>query len=445
MLHNHPDRGFYVTALWMGEEAVSYCTVAHMAIEKNTPDTDVPTVSTAETRDWATAFDHADPTYNENAHAIWEDLRGRCPVAHTEAYGGTWLPVRHEDVHAIAYDTQHFSSVGVVVSNVPVDFTQCPVGGAPPITSDPPFHNEVRRLLLPAFAPKPVQAREDDIREMCQRLLKKIRGRMVVEGVDTADAAREYAQHIPVYVIADMLGLPQRDADMFRGFVHDVLEGVNEEPEKRIEAIGKLAAYLEAAVIAHETDPQDDLTSYLMNVDVNGSKLPREHVVGTMLLLLIAGIDTTWSAIGSALWHLGTHPEDLRKLATGEADWALAIEELLRAYAPVTMARVVREEIQIGDVVMKPGDWTLLPFPAANRDPEMFERADEVLIDREQNRHAAFGLGIHRCIGSNLARLELTIAVQEFVREFPEYSVEGEVVWSLGQVRGPRELPIKIG
>jgi cytochrome P450 len=94
---------------------------------------------------------------------------------------------------------------------------------------------------------------------------------------------------------------------------------------------------------------------------------------------------------------------------------------------------------------MKPGDWTLLPFPAANRDPEMFERADEVLIDREQNRHAAFGLGIHRCIGSNLARLELTIAVQEFVREFPEYSVEGEVVWSLGQVRGPRELPIKIG
>ena len=328
---------------------------------------------------------------------------------------------------------------------MPVDFTQCPVGGAPPITSDPPFHNEARRLLLPAFAPKPIQAREDDIREMCQRLLKKIRGRMVIEGVNTADAAREYAQHIPVYVIADMLGLPQKDADMFRGFVHDVLEGVNEEPEKRIEAIGKLAAYLEAAVIAHETDPQDDLTSYLMNVDVNGSKLTREHVVGTMLLLLVAGIDTTWSAIGSALWHLGTNPEDLRKLVTGEAEWALAIEELLRAYAPVTMARVVREEIQIGDVVMKPGDWTLLPFPAANRDPEMFERADEVLIDREQNRHAAFGLGIHRCIGSNLARLELTIAVQEFVREFPEYTVEGEVTWSLGQVRGPRELPIKIG
>jgi hypothetical protein len=242
-----------------------------------------------------------------------------------------------------------------------------------------------------------------------------------------------------------MLGLPQADADLFRGFVHDVLEGVNEEPAKRIEAIGKLASYLEAAVIAHEDDPQDDLTSFLMNAEMHGEKLTRDHVVGTMILLLIAGIDTTWSAIGSALWHLGTNHEDRRKLVSGEAEWALAIEELLRAYAPVTMARVVREEVQIGDVVMQPGDWTLLPFPAANRDPEMFERADEVLIDREQNRHAAFGLGIHRCIGSNLARLELTVAVQEFLREFPDYEVSGEVVWSLGQVRGPRELPVTIG
>jgi cytochrome P450 len=433
----------------MGEEPVSYCTVAFMASEQNHTENNTPAENTAESsvlqdRDWAREFDHADPSYNANAHTIWEDLRGRCPVAHTEAYGGTWLPVRHEDVHAIAYDTQHFSSVGVVVSNVPVDFSQCPVGGAPPITSDPPFHSDARRLLLPAFAPKPVQAREDDIREMCQRLLKKMRGRMVLEGVNTADAAREYAQHIPVYVIADMLGLPQGDADMFRGFVHDVLEGVNEAPEDRIEAIGKLASYLEESVIAHETDPQDDLTTYLMNAEMNGEKLTREHVVGTMILLLIAGIDTTWSAIGSALWHLGTHPEDRRRLVTGEAEWALAIEELLRAYAPVTMARVVREEIQIGDVVMQPGDWTLLPFPAANRDPEMFDRADEVLIDREQNRHAAFGLGIHRCIGSNLARLELTVAVQEFLREFPEYSVEGDVVWSIGQVRGPRELPFRV-
>ena len=123
-----------------------------------------------------------------------------------------------------------------------------------------------------------------------------------------------------------------------------------------------------------------------------------------------------------------------------------AVEEFLRAYAPVTMARLVSEPVEVGGCPMDVDDWVLLSFPAANRDPEAFDRADEVLIDREQNRHLAFGLGIHRCVGSNLARMELTVAVEEWLRRFPEFEVsdpEG-VRWSTGQVRGPRELPIRI-
>jgi cytochrome P450 len=120
-----------------------------------------------------------------------------------------------------------------------------------------------------------------------------------------------------------------------------------------------------------------------------------------------------------------------------------AIEELLRAYAPVTMAREVVKETQIAGCTFKPGQMVMLSFPAANRDPEMFPDAGKVVIDRKENRHAAFGLGIHRCIGSNLARLELTAAVEEFLRRIPEFGLAGEVTWSEGTVRGPRRLPLR--
>jgi cytochrome P450 len=122
-----------------------------------------------------------------------------------------------------------------------------------------------------------------------------------------------------------------------------------------------------------------------------------------------------------------------------------AIEEFLRAYAPVTMAREVKQDTQINGCTFKAGQMVMLSFPAANRDPEMFPDADKVIIDRKENRHAAFGLGIHRCIGSNLARMELTVAVEELLKRIPEFSLDGRVTWSEGTVRGPRRLPIRFG
>jgi cytochrome P450 len=162
------------------------------------------------------------------------------------------------------------------------------------------------------------------------------------------------------------------------------------------------------------------------------------------VLLLIAGIDTTWSAIGSSLWHLATNPSDLDRLGTDPDVTIFAVEEFLRAYAPVTMARLVKDDYDFHGCPMKANEWVLLPFPAANRDPAYFDRAEEFVIDREHNRHAAFGLGIHRCIGSNLARLELRVAVEEFVRRFPRFELAGEVTWSNGQIRGPRVLPVRV-
>lgn len=395
--------------------------------------------------DWATDFDHADPAYNRDVHAIWDELREGCPVAHTARYGGTWLPVTHELVHEIAYDTDRFTSRSVVVSNNrPGDDELEGIGGAPPITSDPPFHQIARRVLLPPFSPKRIALLEDDIRALCRQRLDDLGA--ITPGESVVDAAEQYAQHVPVNVIARMLGFPVTDDDLFRGFVHEVLEGVNVEPAEREAAFERLDDYLTVQIDDHIEHPRDDLTSYLLSADVEGEPLERSHVAGSMLLLLLAGIDTTWSAIGSALWHLARHPDDRRRLRDDPDVMPFAIEELLRAYAPVTMARLVRKDHDFHGCPMQQDDWVLLPFPAANRDPAMFERADEVIIDRAENRHAAFGLGIHRCLGSNLARLELRVAVEEFLSRFGEFELADPeaVTWSLGQIRGPRQLPLRI-
>jgi cytochrome P450 len=390
--------------------------------------------------DWASDFDHADAEWAARAPEIWDELRSTCPVAHSPRYGGVWLPTRHDDVAAIAYDTDHFTSRSVIVTEGR-PLAPAPQGVAPPISSDPPFHHEARRLLLPAFSPKAVEALEPFTRAYCEELLDG------VEGADVIDAAVDYAQHIPVRVIAHMLGFPTEDASVFRGFVHDVLESVDLPPEYRMENFLRLDSYLRAQVEDHLEHPRDDLTSYLLAAEMDGQPLNEEHVGGTIALLLLAGIDTTWSAIGASLWHLAHAPADRRRLVAEPELLPVAMEELLRAYAPVTMARLVKDDVDFDGCPMRKDEWVLLPFPAANRDPEFFDRADEVVIDREVNRHAAFGLGIHRCVGSNLARMELRVALQVWLERHPDFSLADPdaVRWSGGQVRGPRVLPLRIG
>jgi len=392
--------------------------------------------------DWANDLDHADPAYNPNAHRIWNELRDAgCPVAHSDRYGGMWAPLTHELVREVAYDTEHFSSQGVVV-NRGRPIAPAPVGPVPPISSDPPFHQIARRLLLPPFTPKAIDPWEPEIRRLCNDLLDRMGP--IEPGASVIDAAIQYAQHIPVNVIARMLGFPTEDDDFFRECVHSVLETVNLPVEERQANTLPLDEYLDRQIQEHIDNPRDDLTSYLLTVELDGNRLTMPHVRGSIVLLLIAGIDTTWSAIGSSIWHLAHHPDDLQRLVDEPEVMIYALEEFLRAYAPVTMARLVKDDYDFHGCPMKSDEWVLLPFPAANRDPAFFDDADEFIIDRAENRHAAFGLGIHRCLGSNLARLELKIAIEEFVKRFPKFELAGDERWSLGQIRGPRELPVRV-
>jgi cytochrome P450 len=397
-------------------------------------------IITGPVSDWATDFSHLEPEWSADPYPIQDDLRQRCPIARTERFGGAWLPVRYEDVAAIAYDTERFSSRAIIMSNFRPPRELAPVGGSPPITSDPPFHHDARRLLLPAFTKNAVSRQEPATRAYCHSLIDGFGGQ------DVVDAAADYAQHIPIRVIADMLGFPPEHGPQFREFVEDLLEGINLPPDDRIARVSRLFDYLLEQINDHIMNPRDDLTTYLINAELNGHRLDPQHVVGTMALLLIAGIDTTWSAIGASLWHLARTPADRERLVAEPALLPAALEEFLRAYAPVTMARLVKEDMRWHGVAMRADDWILLSFPAANRDPAQFDRAGEVLIDREVNRHAAFGLGIHRCVGSHLARMELRVALEAWLERIPGFTLDdpSAVRWSAGQIRGPRTLPLRI-
>ncbi len=398
-------------------------------------------IITGPVSDWATDFSHLEAEWAADPYPIQDDLRQRCPIAHTDRFGGGWLPVRYEDVSAVAYDTDHFSSRSIIMGNFRPPRDIAPIGGSPPISSDPPFHHDARKLLLPAFTKTAVTRQEPATRAYCHALIDAF------DGQDIVDAAADYAQHIPMRVIADMMGFPPEDGPRFRQFVENTLEGINLPPEQRIERMQALFEYILDQVHDHLDSPRDDLTTYLINAELYGNKLTADHVTGAMVLLLIAGIDTSWSAIGSSLWHLARTPADRERLVADPALLPTAMEEFLRAFAPVTMARLVKDDMHWRGVDMKADDWILLSFPAANRDPAQFDRADEIVIDREVNRHAAFGLGIHRCLGSHLARMELRVALEVWLQRIPEFSLADAagVTWSAGQIRGPRALPLRIG
>jgi cytochrome P450 len=309
--------------------------------------------------------------------------------------------------------------------------------GLPPISSDPPLHTWTRRLLLPWFSHRRVESYEQMTRDLCNRLLDGF----LAEG--RADAAADYAQQIPVRVIAHILGVPPELSDTFTGWVRDVLEFAD-DPVRREEGSTGLINFFVAEVGRRKDEPGHDLLSELLHTEMDGELIDPAVVLGIASLVLIAGVDTTWSAIGSSLWHLATHDEDRKRMVSDPAVWPLAIEELLRAYSPVTMAREVTEDVVYAGCPMAAGDKVLMNFPAANRDPEIFEDADTVVLDRALNRHVAFGSGIHRCAGSNLARMELRVALEEWLRRVPEFHVaEGATVtWAGGQVRGPRSVPV---
>jgi cytochrome P450 len=391
--------------------------------------------------DWASDFDLLEEGYILHPERRWAEQRERCPIAFTERRQRTWLPVRYDDLSEIAHDVDRFSSRDIIVVS-PFDQPINDVLPVPPISSDPPTHTWARRLLLSAFGPSAIEQMTPITRELAHRLIDE----HFSDG--HGDAAADYARHIPVRIIAQMLGIPVEEEDRFTGWVVRTLQNGFQNIDGAMDAMGEMTMYFMNAINERRamepgTRP-DDIITMLIEAETD-EPVSDQHLMGTCFLLLVAGIDTTWSAIGSSLWHLATHPDDQQRLRNEPTLMPTAVEEFLRVYSPVTMARYVTTDTEFKGCPMKTGDKVLMAFPAGNRDPEMFDDPDGVRIDRQKNRHFAFGSGIHRCLGSNLARMEIKVALETFLERVPRFELADTdaVTWTGGQVRGPRCVPIR--
>jgi cytochrome P450 len=386
-------------------------------------------------KDWATDFDFLDPKWIDDPFPIWDELRSKCPIAHTDRFVGVYFPSRYEDIRAISYDTEHFSSRRLFVRD-----EQLPLVSTPPVTSDPPEHHAQRKVLLPAFTPDSAKSLEPRMRAICRERLERLSNRK------TCDGAADYAQEIPARITAYMLGISEENGDLFRRWLHEFFELSIEDASIAMKVVEETMGFFAEEIERRRKVPGHGLVSDLINARTEGEPLSDEHINGTLRLLLFAGIDTTWSAIGACLWHLATHAEDRKRLVAEPQLIPTAVEEFLRVYAPVMLAREVVKEAEINGCRFKKGEMVMLPLASANRDPSVFPDAGRVVIDRAENRHAAFGLGIHRCIGSHLARMEMIVALEEWLARIPEFSLapDANVTWSSGAVRGPRQLPLII-
>jgi len=393
--------------------------------------------------DWATDFDHLSDAWAERAPEILADLRDRCPVAHTERFYGSYLVSRYQDIADVAHETDAFSSRITTVNENHPDNIKLEL---PPITLDPPDHGPIRRALLPAFNPKEVAKLEPFVRDLTNRLIDDLGDRREVDG------AIDYAQLVPVEIMGHLFGVSPELGPQFRTWVDDMLKEGQIEIEIARRANREIQAFFADQLEKRQSEPADDLVTKVLEARAtleDGSTRPfsQRERIGALFVLMLGGIDTTWSTLGASLYHLGTHPEHLTTLVEQPELIPTAVEEFLRYYAPVTIARVITEDAEIAGCPVAAGERVLLSYPSANRDGTVFDRPDEVVLDREHNRHMAFGVGVHRCLGSNLARMELRVALETWLARYPRFELAGDpadLTWSVGPIRGPRNVPLRI-
>jgi cytochrome P450 len=382
-------------------------------------------------------YDIFSPGFRTDPYATWSAMRtGGCPVAHSDQWGGSWMPVRYDTIREIARDGERFSSRAVEVAG-----PLASAGGLflPPLTSDPPAHKLHRDVLMPYFLPKRIAAFEPFIRDQARDLAAALAAR------GGGDVVTDFAQELTIAVLTKMLGVPP--GEQFTDWMIRMIRIGPKDQAVRSQAVGEILAYLGGLLDEREAEPRDDLITYLAGAAIDGVPLSRKHQIGSAFLILIAGADTTWSAIGSSLWHLATHEEDRRRLVADPGLIDTAAEEFLRVYAPVSVGRIARQDTDLDGRMVGTGERVLLAFAAANRDPDVFEDPDEIRIDRKRNRHLTFGSGGHRCLGSNLARLELRVTLEEWLRVMPDFRLDGPgaIEWSGGQTRGPERVDFVVG
>ena len=319
----------------------------------------------------------------------------------------SWMVFGYDEVQRVLRDTETFSSEKMFKADGSVD----EIGGAGMLGLDPPRHRHLRSLVVQAFTQKRVAALEPRIQALTASLIDRI------EDEKEADIVDALAFPLPVMVIAELLGVPTADLEQFRSWTSDI---IGTDYDLKVKGFTKMGAYFDGIIAEHMRTPQENLISELLAAQIGSERLSKADVVGTCLLLLVAGHETTATLIGNALWCFDEHPEARAEVLMQPEILPSAIEEVLRFRSVLHwFPRAVRRDTQFLGHELKEGDLVLPVFAAANRDGAQFPDPDRFDIRRSPNRHLGFGHGIHLCLGASLARLEAKVALGELLRRFP--------------------------
>jgi cytochrome P450 len=394
-----------------------------------------------------------DPSFKADPYPTYAKLRSSAPVyrAALPDGRGVWLITRYDDVLAVLKD-QRF------VKDWRGALTPEQLAQVPPIPevmkplsqnmldTDPPDHERLRALVSKAFTPRLIERLRPRVQAISDGLLDAVQDRGEMDLID------DYAFPLPITVIAELLGVPAEDRNNFREWSDAAVSGNASQEYMEQILIPHMQAftdYLRALFEEKRSNPKDDLVSALVRAEEAGDRLSEDELLGMVFLLLVAGHETTVNLIGNGVLALLQHPDQLRKLKEDPSLIKPAVEELLRYDGPVETSteRFAREDVEIGGQVIPRGEMVLVVLAAADHDPERFSDPDELDITRTDNRHLAFGKGIHHCLGAPLARMEGQIAISTLLRRMPNLRLKGSpesLSWRPGMIlRGLRGLPVE--
>lgn len=389
-----------------------------------------------------TEFDHHGPAFAANPPGELKRLYDICPVTWSEQYGGFWIVTGYDEAFEILRDDATYSSADGV--SIPPLHRH-----GPPIDVDPPLLGTYRSTLAPKFSPGGIEP----IRELAEQWTAEAVAELARQG--HGDLVRELGAPIPAKAIMTLLGLPIENWPRYADVWHDIFASP-QDPEV-YEALSLVRDELADYMARWQQCPVDDVMSRLLDqsfLDPIASSLPAgftavDEGVEVCVTLLGAGVDTTTNLFASTAVWLAGNPDARRRLAAEPELMTSAVDEFLRFFSVApALARTVTRDVKFFGHEFHAGERVLVSFMGANRDPRAFDRADEVILDRRPNRHMAFGVGLHRCIGSNLAKLVFPIMLRHLLEAFPEYTVEVDDTMTYAdqaQVTGWSSVPFTAG
>jgi cytochrome P450 len=352
--------------------------------------------------------------------ALGDELRETSPVYFNTFAQGYWVFTRHDAVRDIYKTPELFSSESIT------PWQPDPIYRFVPTQIDAPDHIKYRRIVNPWFSPRAIDAAEPAMRALCRRLVED------VAPAGACDFVTEFGLRFPTEAFLSVAGIDPADADLFVPWVEDFFSGFSGDPaglEAMAKALEGIREYWVAALAERRRDAEPregDLASHLLHSTFDGRPLTDAELLDMLTVLVLAGLDTTRATLGYILWHLATHPEHRRRLIAEPELIPSAVEEALRYY-PIVFGdgRKVTRDAEFYGVQLKKGDMVYALVAGANRDPRAYERAGEFVVDRDRNNHMGFANGPHRCLGMHLARRELQLAVQEWLRVIPDFRIAG--------------------